>query len=231
MIFSFSRLSLYAECPYRFFLKYVEGNKEPATEPMLLGKGVHKAIEEAIKGMSFQEACLAGYVESDFVANYHEITDLVSRAPVQKGMGDTEVYFRLPLSHEENAPEIQGYIDLVQDGGFKIWDWKTNRRSYGVHDTYQVSLYAWAMMKIKSVSFVEGSLYFLRYKKKDSAIFTEQDAEKARMWAYNLAKEIEEKLFLLEIGAGSANELFPYKASSYCSHCPFAMTCFYNFKN
>ena len=66
MIFSFSRLSLYETCPYRFYKKYIQGYKEPSSYPLALGKGVHKAIEDKIKGFSHSEAVLNGMIEADF---------------------------------------------------------------------------------------------------------------------------------------------------------------------
>ena len=67
MIFSLSRSSLYTTCPYRFFKKYIEGNEEPATYPLALGKGVHKAVEDKINGVSHSEAIFNGIIEASFI--------------------------------------------------------------------------------------------------------------------------------------------------------------------
>ena len=107
MIFSFSRLSLYETCPYRFYKKYIQGYEEPTTYPLALGKGVHKAIEDKIKGVSHSEAVLNGMIEADFhpEVTMEELSDLVSHAPIQENMGETEIHFQLPLSDEEISPD------------------------------------------------------------------------------------------------------------------------------
>ena len=52
MLYSFSRLSLYETCPYRFYQKYILGKDDVVTKPLALGKAVHKAIELKIDGAS-----------------------------------------------------------------------------------------------------------------------------------------------------------------------------------
>ena len=91
-----------------------------------------------------------------------ELSDLVSHAPIQN-MGETEIHFQLPLSDEKSSPIIQGYIDLVSPDGSRIVDWKTNRVRYDVRDNHQVGLYAWAIGQLRNQSYVEGSLFFLRF--------------------------------------------------------------------
>lgn len=233
MIFSFSRLKLYETCPYRFRQKYIEGREEPVTQPLALGKGVHKAIESRIKGCNDSESLLNGMVEIDFhpEVSINELNQLFKKAPVIKGMGETEMYFKLPLSDNPRAPEIQGYIDLVQEGewDYSLWDWKTNHKSYDALDNHQLGLYAWALMTLKGTSSINGRLYFLRFRKGSQHHFTGQDAEKSRRWAYDLAMEINSKLFLRDIMPEKTDEIFPATPSSACSHCPFAVECFRKF--
>ncbi|KRG16870.1 hypothetical protein ACA29_03050 [Lederbergia galactosidilytica] len=185
MIFSFSRLSLYESCPYRFYKKYVLGHKEPTTLPLALGKAVHKAIENKINGIKHSEAILNGLIEADFhkEVTAEDVSFLTERANVQPGMGKTEIYFKLPLESSENAPLLQGYIDVVANKGKAIMDWKTNRVPFHVLDTHQAGLYAWAMGELYNTSYVVGTLYFLRFKKRSSHCFTPFDMDNARLWA------------------------------------------------
>lgn len=235
MIFSFSRLKLYETCPYRFRQKYIEGRDEPVTQPLALGKAVHKAIESRIKGCSESEALLNGMVDSDFHpdVSINELKQLVNKAPVIKGMGETELYFKLPLSGDPQAPEIQGYMDLVQEGEYdnSLWDWKTNYKAYHALDNHQLGLYAWALMTLKGTPTVNGRLYFLRYRKVSQHRFTEQDAERSRKWAYDLAVEINSKCFLHDIMPEKTDEIFPAIPSSACRHCPVAIDCFRKFSH
>ena len=98
MIFSFSRLSLYETCPYRFYKKYIQGYEEPTTYPLALGKGVHKAIEDKIKGVSHSEAVLNGMIEADFhpEVTMEELSDLVSHAPITREHGGDGNSFSTP---------------------------------------------------------------------------------------------------------------------------------------
>lgn len=231
MIFSFSRLSLYESCPYRFYKKYVLGHKEPTTLPLALGKAVHKAIENKINGIKHSEAILNGLIEADFhkEVTAEDVSFLTERANVQPGMGKTEIYFKLPLESSENAPLLQGYIDVVANKGKAIMDWKTNRVPFHVLDTHQAGLYAWAMGELYNTSYVVGTLYFLRFKKRSSHCFTPFDMDNARLWALRLAKEINERMELYGMLPEEAKKIFPASPSSHCKHCPFAKECLREF--
>ncbi|MCF6094538.1 PD-(D/E)XK nuclease family protein [Microaerobacter geothermalis] len=230
MIYSFSRLSLYESCPYKFYLRYIEGREEPQTEPRALGKAVHKGIEMIINdGISLEEAVYKGLVETDFFPlKREEVQWLIQNAGAEKGMGETEVYFCVPLSDSPSAPQVQGYIDLITPEGFFV-DWKTNRKPYGVWNTMQLPLYAWALMKLRNIHSIVGSLFFLRFRRRESTTFDLSDGEKARLWAYDTAMEIEEKLFLLEMDSSKAEQLFPATPSGLCKYCPFVEECYKNF--
>lgn len=230
--FSFSRLSLYETCPYRFYQKYVEGFEEPITYPLALGKAVHKAIEDKMNGASHDEAITNGIIEVDFHPDVtkNELSSLVWKAPIKgknKIVGETEVYFKIPLSDEENAPKIQGFIDVV--GGNFIYDWKTNRIPYDVRDNHQISLYSWAMKEKRGLTEVYGTLYFLRFRRSSSYRFSANEMEESRKWAYGLAKEIQGKLEMVKAMPYLKEELFPATPRSFCSHCPFVVGCFRKF--
>lgn len=227
--FSFSRLSLYEVCPYRFYKKYVDGYEEPITYPLALGKGVHKAIEDKINGKSHEEAIANGLVEAEFhpEVTKDELSLLVHNAPIYEINGETEVHFNIPLSDEENAPKLQGYIDIV--GKDFIVDWKTNREMYHVRDNHQLGLYAWAMSRLKKMKEVHARLYFLRFKRESSFIFGTDEMEEARKWAYGLAKEIRGKLEMVKVMPELKDELFPATPLSHCSYCPFAIECYRQF--
>ena len=233
MIFSFSRLSIYENCPNRFYKKYIQGYEEPTTYPLALGKGVHKAIEDKIKGINHSEAVLNGMIEADFhpEVTLEELTDLVSRAPIQENIGETEIHFQLPLSDEISAPIIQGYIDLVSTDGRRIVDWKTNRVRYGVRDNHQVGLYAWAVGQLKSQSTVEGNLFFLRFKRESKHVFNQVEMERSRQWALDVADEINFKREILDMLPEKAGELFHSTPSSHCRHCSFVIECYQKFSS
>lgn len=226
MIYSYSRLSLFQQCPFRFYLKYIEEREEPVTKPLALGKAVHKGIERIVEGAGFADAIFDGWAEADFhpEVEREELERLVRSAPVYPGMGEAELYFCLTLDEDDPfSPQVQGYIDLVQDGLFV--DWKTNRRPYHVLDNMQLSLYAWILMRLKGISSIEGRLYFLRFRQESGHVFDEADAERARQWALGLAREIEDRRLQAAIEPDSVARLFPPRPSSMCSYCSFAIVC------
>ncbi|MHB1418066.1 MAG: hypothetical protein ACYCX4_00535 [Bacillota bacterium] len=71
---------------------------------------------------------------------------------------------------------------------------------------------------------MSGSLYFLRKKQLKHSLYIHDDMEKARLWAYNLATEIEQKLWQMETGV-PASELFPATPGNSCQYCPVAREC------
>src|SRR5699024_3842518 len=215
-----------------FYQKYVEGYEEPSSLPLALGKGVHKSIEDKMNGVPHNEAVANGIVEADFhpEVTVQELSSLTWNAPVHgknKIQGETEIYFKIPLSDEDDAPMIQGYIDVV--GKNFIVDWKSNRVPYNVRDNHQIGLYAWAISKLRNIPEVNGSLYFLRFKKESSFTYTHKEMEEARLWALYLSKEIQGKLSMVKAIPDLKDDLFHDKPSYFCSHCPFAVECFKKF--
>jgi len=207
------------------------GFEEPTTYPLALGKGVHKAVEDKINGVSHSEAVLNGMIEAEFhpVVTMDEMSKLVGHAPVQENMGETEIHFQLSLTGTDPAPMLQGYIDLVSPDGSKIVDWKTNRVRYDVRDNHQLGLYAWAIGQLKNRTQVEGNLYFLRFRRASKYVFNQLDMERSRQWALGVANEINSKREILDLLPEEADRLFPSTPSSHCRHCPFVIECYRKF--
>lgn len=238
---SFSSLDTYEKCPYKYFKRKVLEEEEKETLPLALGKATHKAIESKLKGKSHEIALIEGYAETNFFPEIRmeELNELVSAAPIENFRVGVEVekYFELPLSSEPNAPILRGYIDIADKKGTFLADWKTNRKVYSPLATYQLGLYAWALCQIHKKKEIVATLYFLRFKKQmvQAHIFNENEMEYARKWAYNLAKEIQNKVTFYEYVKDFKNvrehikKLFPARPSGLCSYCPFAVDCYLTF--
>ena len=183
--------------------------------------------------MSHLEAVLNGTIEAEFhpEVTMDEMSELVSHAPIKENMGETEIHFQLPLSDEDSAPMLQGYIDLMSPDGSKIVDWKTNRVSYDVRDNHQVGLYAWAVAQLKNHSTVEGSLFFLRFRRASKHVFNQADMEQSRQWALRVANEINSKREILDMLPEEADSLFLSTPSSHCRNCPFVIECYRKFSS
>lgn len=226
--FSYSRLSCYERCPKQFYYHYVLGKEIPDTKPLALGKAVHKALQVLVDGeRSIDDAIKKGLIKCGFHPDVkpNEIRLLVESVPYEKLEGETEYYFRLPLFLHQNSPVIEGYIDLWNETETEFWDYKTNWKPYSIFENHQLSLYAWAINQITGLKYIKGQLYFLRFQKIISHMFTETEMLASIKWARSLADEILFKLDALEFYPDKVNELFPYKANRYCSSCPFVMEC------
>lgn len=231
MKYSYSRLKLYEQCPYRFFKKYVEKASEEIALPLAFGTAAHKAIEEKIKGVPHEQAVLNGYIEADFFEglDVNELSRLVERAPLPSPEDILiEYQFELPLDpFTSDSPILRGYIDILAKDGTYLTDWKTNRKMYHVCDNEQVGLYAWVASQLFGVKRVVGTLYFLRFNRKSTHIFTLNDMERMRLWALNLAEKVQSSVALYE-AIGDVDSIFPAKPSALCKHCPFAVECYRN---
>ena len=222
-LFSFSRLSLFRTCPKRWHYKYVLGLDDPAGAPAILGKTVHKANELCLKGSSFDDAVVTAYLEEgDSTVDKYTVESMVKTALSYHYRGPTEQHFILPLAE---GIKLQGYIDLVPNNGQipTVVDWKTGFKIYHVLDTWQIPLYAAAVMEQTGAEIVKGVLAFLKFKTTRTALIGRKEALQAKTWAIRAAEEIQKRLELLAILEPS--EVFPAKPSPACGNCPWSVQC------
>lgn len=237
MVYSFSRITLFSECRYAWYLKYIQNIQEPITQPLELGKAVHEAIELLLTGKckSVDEACSVSIQKSKLPLEFTEVKILVNRDEVIKLIGKVnpehvESHFQLRLDPEDEfSPEIQGYRDYIKIPGpvTQIWDWKTNRISYEPEHTNQLALYAWAESEISGVEEVIGKLIFLRKRseqREKMALYDKKDMEEARKWALDIAQEIEGCTLALAVGE-NPDDLFPASPGTRCRYCGYAAQC------
>lgn len=239
--FSFSRLNLFENCAFAWFLKYVVKIEQEDTLPLMLGKAVHKAIEMKMTGSEDKQALLEGWKEVEYYPfDLDEYQKLFSRANVMKGEAESpnvnvELHFKLPLDSSEGSPVIQGFIDVYREifSTYSFTDWKSNRVMYEPLDTMQLPLYAWAISVIHNVSSVTGTLFFLRFFKDNvkTMTFTETHMEQARKWALELAEQINSALKRYYVLGEKLENTFPAKPNKGCANCPFANICVINYPN
>lgn len=243
--FSFSRLQLYATCPYRFYLKYILNKADKVGVPALLGKATHTAIqtilelyqsEENIDGYScINEAVLVGMMEVGFAQGVksNQVEYLLKRAPIfgfselKKKQVKAEIGFSLPFSPFDSEIRLRGFIDYYD--GLKIIDWKTNHKSFNATSNFQLAIYAWAIMEIYDLSVVSAELYFLRFGYASKVTYTRKSVSVAISWAENLAYKINSILEQAKDYGLEAEEIgscFPANSNPNCSHCPFTIECF-----
>jgi len=222
-IFSFSRLKIFDTCKRRFAYKYIEKLADPPGPPAILGKTVHKANELCLNGQSFEDAIITAYIEEgDSSVERTTVESMVKTALNYGYSGPTEQHFLLQLT--KNI-KVQGYIDLQVDNVSipTIVDWKTGFNRYGVFNTWQLPLYAAAVMEQTGYQSIKGVYAFLRFKRIESALITQKEASQAKQWVIQTAQEIQARLELLTVL--DIPEAFPPRPSPACGNCPWSLSC------
>mgnify|MGYP000017523799 CR=1 FL=1 len=149
---SVTSIKMYLRCPLQFMFRYVKGLKIPPVGAIVLGKSVHKGLEENYRHKQKTEKdlplpkVLEAYAAFFDLEKQQEEIDWEGENPGKikdEGIGLLKVYHKeiappiQPLAVEEefilefeNTPyTLKGYLDLV-DQNKTIRDTKTAKRSY-----------------------------------------------------------------------------------------------------
>lgn len=163
--FSHSRVEAFKSCPYKYWLKYIEGigalpNLDDAANALLVGSGIHKAIEAGLA------EGVAEYLGSyPIIGDLHEnevikFADLVPK--VQALLDGLDVTYEYKL----DCPEFVGFIDALikrEDGAYTIYDFKytapSNAERY--RDSPQLHLYKHYFELLNPGKVVSGLGYIL----------------------------------------------------------------------
>jgi len=163
---STTSLKMYLRCPLQFMFRYVQGLKIPPVGAIVLGKSVHKGLEENYRHKQRTEKdlplpkVLEAYAAFFDQEKQQEEIDWEGEPPGKlkdEGVGLIKVYHKItapsiqPIAVEEafelgfeNVPyTLKGYLDLV-DQNKVIRDTKTAKRSYpqdAAHTDIQLTAY------------------------------------------------------------------------------------------
>lgn len=235
MIYSHSRLQKFIDCPWAFYKHYVMEQEEPPSEPLAFGSVVHLAANSVIaNGAGKEEALLDALADAPLRVDIKEARrqldialSLYNAYTANKPAWKSEEHFQLPLDpNDPLSPELQGYLDLhvyaEDDPEHLLLDWKTGRRFYPHDETQQLRLYAWAIREIYGAERVKAGLHFLRLKKKSFTTYDYDAMEAARLWALNLAREIENLLVSLTMGETPKEVFSPTPGPKVCKNCGLA---------
>ena len=206
---------------------------EAPTEPLVLGKTVHTAIQAYLSGADIHTAVdNAMLQEAELLLDRNEVIRLASHSVVTEiSGGQVEQHLAIPLD-DEGLINFQGYIDWwceIPDGSVQLIDWKTNRVKYKPKENHQLGLYAWYLSQVTGVKEIDAELVFLRYPYAESREihkYTVFEMDEARKWALVLAEEIEDKVAELNMLAGVDDDsLFPATPGKHCQYCSHASLC------
>lgn len=137
MRYSYSNVSTFSQCPYKWFLNYKQHLKTiPDTAPdnaLWLGLAVHKGIEEG--------SVEAGIAE--YKSHYNVITDANINWMIQLEYQLPRVIDLLPKGGEHELevklPNFVGYIDYVCAD--TLWDFKFSNNVDNYKNSPQLSIY------------------------------------------------------------------------------------------
>lgn len=226
-VFSYSRLDKYCTCPRSFYLKYVAQVPEKTTASLALGKAVHAVIAIMAKTGILEENFVKNIAET--IAEAHEadskeIFNLCYQNIVLNEIREPahiEEHFQIEI---EKDIYFQGFIDLwrADSGRIVVLDWKTNFRSYLPTETYQLPMYAYYLHREHGLP-VTGKLVFLREKRAHETEFTASDMEKSFIWVRDTAREIQQKIEMLNDAPDDL--LFPACPSHLCEYCGYTEFC------
>lgn len=145
MRFSYSNVSTFGQCPYRWYLQYVEKLKTipetNADNPLWLGLALHKGIEE-----SSVEAAL-----SEYKSHFNMLTDEHINWMIQLEYQLPRVLELLPPGGEHEievaTDSFVGYIDYVVDD--TIYDFKFSNAIERYMESPQLSIYKHYLRKVR----------------------------------------------------------------------------------
>ena len=211
---SFSRLTDYETCPYRFYLKHITKAEQPELtddHPMVRGRRIHEEVENYIRGdtddfPSSGKKCQA--IIDDCRARYDHGSATVEEkwgfvhdwAPC--GWWDDTVWCRMATDYHE----------IIEPQAHIIRDWKTGK-SFGNEVKYmqQMQLYAvGAFMRYPDLEYVDVHLNFL-------------DDGKARTKSFERGNKITKLMqrFTDRAYRLSENIYRPLPSLIACKYCPF----------
>lgn len=155
-----SHLSGLYRCGYKFSRVVLEGEREPATIPLVMGLSTHATVAKNLtnvieKGSLFTKEAMQDYAKDDFMKEWNEASIVLNELEIEQGLDKTKDYaqdatIRLVTAHHyELAPQIKpkqverkwvlvanGYdYDLAGtidiDEGIDIRDTKTRKTNLG----------------------------------------------------------------------------------------------------
>lgn len=163
-IYSYSRLESYHNCPFAYYITYVEGNRSEHNIYSFMGSVTHGILEELQQKLIDNNTAIdkfeSAVIEADMLG-YEWMSDDVKNKyiaaikhylnhykPIECDEYFIEEYFEIPVGDKW----MKGYIDLytITDGVIDIYDYKTSSsNSFTGKDAYkkmrQMILYGMAI--------------------------------------------------------------------------------------
>ena len=165
---SFSRIDSYQNCPRKFRYAYIDRLPTKPGPHLSFGTSIHGALEafydrklpacpreqELLDALyeRWDSTGFAAMSRDEQLAFYRHAQDVLRRfhrraAPTYRLPADTEAWFELPIGFEAVVVGSIDRVDVDDDGGLHVIDYKTNRKVSNrarVARSLQLSIYALA---------------------------------------------------------------------------------------
>lgn len=204
--FSFSSVKLFEQCPYAFYLKYIEGHQEKPNVYAMFGSFVHHILERYFKS----ELCafeLADVFEAEYSQNvtekfqfyniyksfYNKTLDYLKHF---EGINGEIVGVEEKLETKFGDYDFIGYADLIMrdDKGLFIVDHKSHAafKSKTEREEYFKQLYLYAECIKRKYGEYPYKLVFnmFRVPQMETEIFSASQSKKSVDWFQNSVSKI-----------------------------------------
>jgi RecB family exonuclease len=245
MTWSFSRLTTYTRCPYKFYLIYIEQEKKESKFHAEYGKFIHRILERYFKNEFNEQECLDYYIEHFG----NEVTSYIKGSTKDKLFMAGIDYFST-LEWEDNDFEILkvegevkfsidkfnfiGYIDVLlknrNTGDIVLRDHKSGESPIGKrgrvlknkeeeYKDHKRQLYLYSISVYDEYGYYPKYLEwnYPRNKTRHRIEFNEEELKEAKDWALdNLRKIYKDKSF-----DPIANYVNCYMLCDVCENCVY----------
>lgn len=207
---SFSSFSLYRECPYKFYRKYILGVRPTYEEPFFkIGKGFHKGMETLYKYKNLDRAIqdFLKYMGDDREIMQTQISNLIESmkdyyktvfpkySEINRG-NEIRIEMRLP----DIPLPIVGYIDNIFTNGFIDYKTTSYTQADSMYKKRQMYIYSlWFYFKYKQIPTNVQVHWFNKFKPKYGQVKVEVSMDDVMMVMAELKqfwKDIENERFL-----------------------------------
>ncbi len=231
-VISYSQLSLYNSCPYRYKLRYIYGLEEDIKPYWIFGNIIHEILEYAFKNhiplqkiedIFLERIQQQSYILKDTYEYYLKRGLSILKKFIKKEEEEFKDVSTIDVEHpvriKIDDKEFVGIIDRIikKDGEICLIDYKTSKPSNEIETIEnakkQLSLYAY-LLKMQHIFPKKGYIWLLSQDKVIEVDFDDSLIEKE-------IKNIKETINKIAKGE------FPPKPSYHCKSCSFRMICKY----
>lgn len=174
MQYSYSRVSLFKQCPFRFKLQYLdqlELLKDPAADnALVIGNALHLGLETDVDNMLRKY-----HQEFNISSDKHENEAIKLEHLVKRGHQLLKHIDILHQEYEINVPEFKGIVDLITknpDGTVDVLDFKYSNNVDRYMESGQLHIYKYFLeqqgFKVNKLGFIFFPKTMIRQKKTEN---------------------------------------------------------------